>query len=190
MALKFRLTTTNLVVSLGFKWFFYCLTRTYQQVELKFWKIFSLIINGNTFFYFLHAVLQTNNCDNSMVFCSFTFLNVFHLSILTTWRQFTAIDVIMLLNMSERCLVYKNEFGTSSVAIDLLPHVPNLKMKFGFKRFLHSREEIFMTRLISVAVMVENLKTFSLKQTTTTRFFLFLCSVQQVNKGLWFWDIL
>ena len=42
-------------------------------------------------FIFLYAVLQTNNWDNSMVFCSSTFLNVFHLSILTFWRQFSVV---------------------------------------------------------------------------------------------------
>ena len=58
---------------------------------------------------------------------------------------------------------YKNEFGMSSVALNLVPHAPNLAVKLSFKRFLHSQERISMTHFISLAVMVEILKTFSLK---------------------------
>lgn len=72
-------------------------------------------------------------------------------------------DMIMLSNTLERCLVYKNDFGMGSVVLKILLHVPNLEIKFGFERFSHSREGSLMKRFILVVVMVEILKTFSLK---------------------------
>ena len=64
-------------------------------------------------------------------------------------------------------------YNPTSIFVIVVPFWSNYCVKYIF---LHSRQGVFMTGFISVVAVVEILKAFFLKQTTTVRSFLFCVS--------------